>query len=121
MTWTNPDYQDEAVYDPANPLEPDETPDPEAEPDFFSDEQIEVLNEARTILKQLAETANELAWKSERLTTQQRGYTAARPSDYGRVIEACRRTEDALFEALNTAHCYLRLMTADQVQNKETA
>lgn len=82
-----------------------------------TDAQIEILNQARDALKEIADACIHASWDAETRPSPE----AASVADYGRVAGIARVAADLLFDLLNTArsHRVRRDISDDVLHNRK--
>jgi len=76
---------------------------------MLTQDDIDTINAARTVLDRLAAEAASGAWRASNNVNDHGPY----PASYGRMAERCEAASDALFQVLNGASAYLYVPIED--------
>lgn len=83
----------------------------------LTDEDIEILNAARTVLDTARKNTQDAAWIAMRSKLDD--YSKPNAADYGRMMEAVETAEHAIFKVLNIINSHnLRQLTDEQIHNR---
>lgn len=93
----------------------------QVQPEVLSDEQVTILNAARTVLMEIGDASSRAGWRAPvHVTFDEHGRLLPTSQDYGRIQALADVAEHGIFQLLNWANAHhVRRLTDRQIHNHD--